>query len=176
MRPPLVLNGSARRDGDTARAVAAFVPAFPGTVTAMLCQTRIAPYVYAPARLDDDFVPLVDAMLATDDIVFATPVYWYAMGWPMKVFFDRLTDLLRDAGLREKGRALAGRRGWLIAVGTDPELPPGFEEPFRRTCRYFGMNWETSLYLNSRGGNWDRHLVDPLGSFTTRLRQARGGV
>lgn len=176
MTPPLVLNGSARRDGDTARAIATFVPAFPGAVTAVLCQTRIAPYVYAPARLDDDFLPLVDAMLATDDIVFATPVYWYAMGWPMKVFFDRLTDLLRDEALREKGRALAGRRGWLIAVGNDPDLPPGFEEPFRRTCRYFGMNWHRGLYLNSRGDDWTRRAAAPIASFASALRQARGGV
>lgn len=175
MTPPLILNGSARRDGDTARAIATFVPAFPGAVTAMLCQTRIAPYVYAPARLDDDLVPLVDAMLATDDIVFATPVYWYAMGWPMKVFFDRLTDLLRDDGLRRKGRALAGRRGWLIAVGTDPELPPGFEEPFRRTCRYFGMNWESSVYLISRGDVWVDQATKPIAQFAARLRAARGG-
>lgn len=176
MTPPLILNGSARRDGDTARAVAAFVPAFPGAITAMLCQTRIAPYVYAPARLDDDFVPLVDAMLATDDIVFATPVYWYAMGWPMKVFFDRLTDLLRDAGLRKRGRALAGRRGWLIAVGTDPALPPGFEEPFKRTCRYFGMNWGTSVYLNSRGENWMTAAHPDLDRMARVMRIQRGGA
>lgn len=94
----------------------------------------------------------------------------------MKIFFDRLTDLLRDDALREKGRALAGRRGWLIAVGTDPELPPGFEEPFRRTCRYFGMNWETSLYLNSRGDDWARHIDAPIASFASALRQSRGGV
>lgn len=80
MTPPLVLNGSARRDGDTTRAVAALSTRFPGIKTAVLCQARIAPYVYAPARKDDDFLGVVDAMLATDDIVFATPVYWYSMG------------------------------------------------------------------------------------------------
>ena len=84
-------------------------------------------------------------------------------------------NLLRDEGLRNRGRALAGRRGWLIAVGTDPDLPPGFEEPFRRTCRYFGMNWGTSVYLNSRGEDWLAAHPD-LDRMARVMRITRGGA
>ncbi len=42
-----------------------------------------------------------------DVLIFATPVYWYSMSGIMKVFFDRITDLLtikKDIGRKLKGK------------------------------------------------------------------------
>ena len=83
-------------------------------------------------------------MRKADHIVFATPVYWYAMSAPLKFFFDRLTDLTEN--LKPIGKALAGKSVWLIATGTDPELPDGFEVPFCRTAEYFDMRYRGVVY------------------------------
>ena len=69
----------------------------------------------------------------------------------MKMFFDRLTDLLAPEN-RPLGRALAGRETGLLATGIDPLLPPGFEEPFARTAAYFDMHWREVVYIRSLGG------------------------
>ena len=64
----------------------------------------IRPYDYDPAtNAHDDFKFVAGKMLAVDNIVFATPVYWYSMSECMKAFFDRLTDLLSFHKIIGKG-------------------------------------------------------------------------
>jgi hypothetical protein len=65
----------------------------------------------------------------------------------MKLFFDRLTDLITIE--KPKGKALAGKSVWLIATGSEQALPDGFEVPFARTCEYFSMNYRGSCYLST---------------------------
>ena len=60
----------------------------------------------------------------------------------MKIFFDRLSDLLGQP----IGRKLAGKSVYLIAVGTEAVLPTGFETPFRRTAEYFKMKFQKTFY------------------------------
>ena len=140
---PLVIIGSARPDGDTRRAVNI---AFQNNADIIILpQHQIGGYDYAHRNADDDFRPIVAAMRDADAIVFATPVYWYAMSAPLKFFFDRLTDLLET--MKAEGRALAGKRVWLIASGAEEELPEGFEVPFRRTAEYLAMGYRDMAYL-----------------------------
>ncbi len=42
---------------------------------------------------NDDMTVLIEKVLASDVIVFATPVYFYTMSAQMKVFIDRLTPI-----------------------------------------------------------------------------------
>ncbi|GAA0726366.1 flavodoxin family protein [Sphingomonas japonica] len=174
MNPPLVIEGSARQDGDTAQLVRGVRDRLDASVVVSLSQIDIAPFAYGATRQPDDFAAVIDAMLASDDIVFATPVYWYAMSGRMKTVFDRLTDLLHDDRLKPRARAFAGRRTWLLAVGTDPALPPGFAEPFARTSRYLGMNWSGAAYFNTRGDVWMGDAAPALNRFIGRIRIARG--
>ncbi len=174
MNPPLILEGSARPDGDTGRLVRAFRDRLDASVLVSLSELDIAPFAYGATRQADDFLPVVDAMLASDDIVFATPIYWYAMGGRTKALFDRFTDLLHDDGLRARARAFAGRRTWLLVVGTDPALTPGFAEPFARTSRYFGINWSGAAYFNTRGDDWTVAAAPALDRFVARVKVARG--
>ncbi|MBX9881282.1 MAG: NAD(P)H-dependent oxidoreductase [Sphingomonas sp.] len=148
-----VVMGSARGDGNTAAAVLHLSQklGMPPSV-ADLSRLRIFPFEYGRHDDRDDFRAVIEMMLESDHVVFATPVYWYSMSSPMKAFFDRLTDLLFDPASRKIGRALAGRSIWLLATGTDEDLPSGFQEPFARTAMYFGMIWREAIYCQSIKG------------------------
>ena len=63
----------------------------------------------------------------------------------MKIFFDRLTDLLETS--KKWGRQMADKHIWLIASGTDIALPEGFEVPFSRTAQYFNSSYRGAGYL-----------------------------
>lgn len=111
-------------------------------------------------------------MLAARAILFATPVYWYAMSGRMKTLFDRFTDLLSDRDGQRRGRSLAGRQVWALAVGTDPAPPPGFNEPFRLTAAYLGLDWRGALYLSTAGPA--EHWQDQLAAFAAQVEAALG--
>ncbi|MEZ5922361.1 MAG: flavodoxin family protein [Parvularculaceae bacterium] len=145
MSDVIVITGSARRDGHTRPAVDA---AFGGSRAIIydLNDYEVAPYDYACSP-EDDFLPLAERMITAKAIVFATPVYWYSMSAPMKVFFDRLTDL--TGAYKQKGRALAGRRNYLLAAGGSASAPEGFVTPFRETALYFDMEWGGDFYAQT---------------------------
>lgn len=145
----IVINGSAREHGNTDKAVVKISP-FLDYETINLCKLNIRSYAYDHARNQgDDFLVVVEEMIAATDIVFATPVYWYAMSGLMKNLFDRLTELITDK--KPLGRRLKGKRCYLIACGTDDSLPGGFEVPFARTCQYFEMKFVRSYYVKTVG-------------------------
>jgi len=168
----LIVMGTARRDGNTALAVDFLRQRLgPSAALVDLASLTIEPFSYDRSDDRDDFRAVVDRMLAHAHIVFATPVYWYAMSGVMKTFFDRLTDLLRDEADRPIGRALAGRDVWLLATGTGEALPPGFHEPFARTAAYFGMRWQQAFYVRSvKGASSEADELECLGSMAMRLR------
>ena len=144
----LVLLASARPGGDTAALVQQVFATTEHTLVSLLA-APLYPYTYAgryPA--DDSFPVLIQQALSHGILVVATPVYWYAMSGLLKTFFDRLTDLVTTH--KSLGRQLRGKRLLLLASGTDAVLPPGFEEPFRRTAAYFGMTFGGSLYQSHR--------------------------
>jgi multimeric flavodoxin WrbA len=114
---------------------------------------------------------LIERMLAAPALLFATPVYWYAMSGRMKVLFDRFTDLLSGHDPARRGRRLAGRAMWMLAVGVDAEAPEGFSVPFRRTAEFLRMDWRDDAYLCAkRRESWDRALAD----FSARIAAAHG--
>ena len=138
----LVILGTARDDSNTLKSLNANLP-FARFVLVELHRLKINPYSYQhPAP--DDFLSVAEKMAHADKIVFATPVYWYAMSGPLKNFFDRLTDLITTS--KSIGRTLAGKEVYLFATGSDPELPQGFEVPFIRTSEYFDMKYQRAIY------------------------------
>ncbi len=163
------LLGSARSDGETAQALRHVLKDRPHDY-ADLCVQRLTPYSYDhdyPA--DDPFLEIIGRMIRHSTLIFATPVYWYGMSGVMKVFFDRLTDLL-DLH-KPMGRQLAGRHAYVLATGTDEDLPDGFAVPFARTCAYFAMSYGGVRYVYTgkndrlRQSSWaevEGHLRIPL--------------
>jgi multimeric flavodoxin WrbA len=148
-----IILGSARSDGNTAALVHHLgAKLFKKTNVFDLSRLIIEPFEYDLYTNRDDFRSVVDMILQSQHIVFATPVYWYSMSARLKVFFDRLTDLLHDPNDRITGRAFAGRNVWLISTGTEESLPPGFDVPFAQTACYFAMVWRQAFYGRSING------------------------
>jgi NAD(P)H-dependent FMN reductase len=139
-----VVLGSSRGEGNT-RQVVDLVLGGRDAEVVDLGQLEIGLYDYGHANADDDFLPLVERLASKSLWILATPVYWYAMSGQMKVFFDRLSDLVTIR--KPLGRRLAGRTVAVIASGTDSRLPAGFEAPFWQTCDYLGMRYAGALYV-----------------------------
>jgi hypothetical protein len=144
MTLPLVILGSARPDGETRRAVdLAFAPGTAELV--VLPNFSVGGYDYQHFNANDAFGGIARKMAEAEKIIFATPVYWYAMSAPLKIFFDRLTDMTEN--LKAQGKNLKDKPVWVIATGTEPVLPEGFEVPFARTAGDFGMRYRGCAYL-----------------------------
>jgi multimeric flavodoxin WrbA len=148
MKVPLVILGTARSESNTRELVARVLADLPHTLID-LAQHSIAPYNYNQDYTDSDaFLPIANQMLAHQSIVFATPVYWYSMSGELKHFFDRLTDLTGTH--KALGRLLVNKKIYLLASGSDSELPLGFEVPFQRTAQYFHMRFTSTFYQSTQ--------------------------
>ena len=144
----IVILGTAREDSHTSAAVQELCP-FIDYELIDLRELRIAPYNYIGAYPEDDeFLSVIESMRDADNIVFATPVYWYAMSGILKIFVDRLSDLL--TAHKELGRSLKAKKTYLISTGSDPFLPDGFEVPFRLTSKYFEMQYLRAYYKSTK--------------------------
>ena len=151
---PLIISGSARKNGDTHSYLEMMFKGTTYQLTALL-DYRIAAYTYADAYPEeDDFMKVVMQMIDADTIVMATPVYWYAMSGLMKTFFDRLTDLVTHN--KALGRQLKNKSVFLLALGSDDELPQGFEVPFKLTADYFSSLYKGHLYICTKA-----HIQQP---------------
>jgi multimeric flavodoxin WrbA len=138
--------GSARGESDTQALLEAVLAGRPAT-RIDLRNLDIQQYEYAGSVARDDFGMVVETMITHTRIVFATPVYWYAMSGRMKVLFDRFTDLVTVR--KDLGRRLKGRSVFVVACGSDARLPDGFEVPFLETAAYLEMTYGGAFYAQT---------------------------
>jgi multimeric flavodoxin WrbA len=158
---PLVILASARKQGDTRTFLNHVFTDIEHDLIDLL-DVQIAPYNYSDTYAEkDEFLNVMDELLQHKVIVFATPVYWYAMSGLMKNFFDRFTDVVTTK--KHVGRQLNGKSTFLLAVGTDKELPIGFEIPFKRTSDYLDMVYRGCLYHSTKS-------PDPAGKLHENIR------
>lgn len=151
MTRAIALFASARRHGNTG----AFMDHIAGELgieVVDLGALRIAPYDYGHGNRDDDFEPLMRRVLAYDHIVFASPVYWYAVSSPMKVFLDRVTDFLDLPELLDDGRRLRGKTGYVVCTSIYDATPRPFVDAFRDTFEYLGMHFGGIAHVNCADG------------------------
>lgn len=145
MAEVVVVLGSARKESDTEEAVRKLCP-YSKYEIVDLREFNISHYEYDHIlNKNDEFLKVVTKLTESNVIVFATPVYWYAMSGRLKVFLDRFTELLST--YKTMGKGLAGKKTMLIVCGSDEKLPDGFEVPFERTSHYFGMEFLGTRYL-----------------------------
>ena len=91
---------------------------------------------------------LCDATLSATDLVIVTPVNWYSVSWPAKLYLDHWSAWMRIPELAF-GKTLEGRRLWAVVVDSDTDDGEGSAAPvidaLRRTADYMSMQWRGAL-------------------------------
>ena len=142
----IIINGSHKLNGNTSRLIQQL---FPDISSLNLLDYNIEIYNYNETYSDyDQFVSIIEEIIKYDEIIFATPVYWYSMSSLMKIFFDRITDLLHCNN--KLGHQLKNKKVQVITSSNGNHLDEIFFEPFKETCKYLGMHFiKGSHYVNS---------------------------
>lgn len=162
MTNTLILFASARDHGNT-RKIADLVKERSGADFLNINELEISAYDYQHRNRHDAFIPAFEKIVNYQQLIFITPVYWYSMAGPMKIFFDRMTDLLTIR--KDLGRKLAGKGMAAICCSSDEEVYPGFFMPFARTADYLDMNYLGDCHTWIEGGEIPvevRHKLDQL--------------
>lgn len=143
----IVILGSSRSDGDTARVVQQFKQIIDCDVVD-LNTYEISYYDYEHANKDDDFLPLMQRIIDNyQNVIFATPVYWYTMSGILKVFFDRISDLLTIE--KDLGRQLRGKNFGVISCCLNGAVDTEFWHPFKKSADYLGMDYIGDVHVDT---------------------------
>jgi multimeric flavodoxin WrbA len=145
MKNPIIILGSSKSFGKTRKAIEEIIDKIEIPVID-LKELNIGPYDYEHHNSNDDYIPLMEKVIEHDLLVLATPIYWYSMSAVMKIFIDRLSDLLdirKDIGYKLRGKKL------FVIASFNTSLPKGFEDCFEQICNYMGMKYEGCSFICS---------------------------
>jgi len=151
MPSTIALFSSSRRHGNTGQLIDRLTRHLNIEVVD-LARLRISAYDYDHLNRNDDFEPLMQRVLAHDQIIFATPIYWYAVSPAMKVLLDRISDLLELPDLLPEGRRLRGKTAYIVCTSICDAPSAAFMNAFLETFDYLGMHFGGVTHLNCRDG------------------------
>jgi multimeric flavodoxin WrbA len=151
MPSTIALFASSRRHGNTGRLIDR-VAADLRIGVIDLADRKLSAYDYDHRNRGDDFEALIGQVLEFDQVIFASPVYWYAVSPPLKVFIDRLSDLLDLEELREQGRRLREKAAFVVCTSVCEEPAPAFVGALCETFDYLGMRYGGILHANCADG------------------------
>lgn len=135
----IVILGSSRKDGNTKQTIDKLNLLSDFDIVD-LNDFNMSYYDYEHRNKSDNYLDLIRNIINNYDIlIFATPVYWYSMSGIMKVFFDRITDLLDNE--KELGRKLRNKNMAVLSSSIGDHLGEKFWLPFIETARYLGINY-----------------------------------
>lgn len=141
----IIIQGSSNPKGNTNAVVQILKDRIDAKVLD-LSALQIAPFDYQFENQTDDFNSVIhDVLDQFDNLIFATPVYWYTMSGILKNFFDRFTDgLLHDKAL---GKKFEGKGMGVLACGSSKEPIEGYFIPFEKSAVYLKMNYLGNVHL-----------------------------
>jgi len=151
MARAIALFGSSRRHGNTGQLIDHIAEGLDLEIVD-LAQLRIAPYDYEHRNRGDDFEPLMTRVLDFDHILIASPVYWYSVSPPVKIFLDRITDYLDLPDLLDQGRRLRGKTGHIVCTSIFDNAPASFLGALTATYAYLGMHMGGVAHANCSDG------------------------
>ena len=158
--------GSSRDDGETRNMVDALT-AHTGSTLINLREKNISYFDYEHKNIDDDFFPTMEEILQYDNIVFATPVYWFSMSAIMKTFFDRFSDLLHQR--KDLGYKLKGKNMFLLTNSSTAALTRHFETPFKDTADYLSMEYKGYVHGYVKDGNLPDDVLKEIKTFAGKI-------
>jgi multimeric flavodoxin WrbA len=169
MPSTIALFSSGRRNGNTGQLMDRIAGDLDIEVVD-LSEKSISPFDYEHRNRDDDFEPLIAHVLGFDQLIFASPVYWYAVAAPMKVFIDRLSDLLDVPDLLDQGRRLRGKTGHFVCTSISEEPDAPFVQAFKETFEYLGMEVGAFMHANCEDGYDAPRYEDDIRRFVKQVR------
>lgn len=163
MKRGVILQGSSKSNGNTNK-IALFIKERTGFDIIDLKSKNIGPFDYDFKNRGDDFLPTIKEVVENyDTLIFATPVYWYAMSGIMKTFIDRITDCIKIE--KETGRKLKGKKMGMISCGSGSELKEGFTMPFIESANYLGMHYLGDIHTWIEDENIPKQLQNDIHVF-----------
>lgn len=153
----LFLNASTREPGllgnteELAQAAAATLPATTPQQWLRLNEMRLSRFV--DVRHAAGFYPmpegdgrlLLDATLAATDLVFVSPVYWYSVPAPLKLYLDHWSAWMRVPGVDFKAR-MAGKRLWIVATSGDRAKAQPMIDSYALCAEFLAMGFGGTLW------------------------------
>jgi NAD(P)H-dependent FMN reductase len=171
MLSTIALLSSSRRHGNTGQLTDRIAREL-GIEVIDLGSLRLSAYDYEHRNRGDDFEPLMRHVLGHAQLILATPVYWYAVSPPMKVFLDRISDLLEIPELLGEGRRLRGKNAYVVCTSVCEEPDAQFLGAWRETFGYLGMHYGGVAHANCRDGLSPARLESVATAFAAQVRQA----
>lgn len=166
----LIILGSSRKEGNTAQ-VARFIQEKTAWDLIDLNAYEFSYYDYEHKNASDDFLPLMNSIITNyDTFIFATPVYWYSMSGVMKVFFDRLTDLMtieKDLGRKLRGKSMAA-----ISSSGGNHLGDQFWLPFSESANYLGMRFIQGIHTEMEDDSLSKRDILQINTFIEYIKNS----
>ena len=165
MKTAIIL-GTSKTNGNTHQLAEVFSQLYPSEIY-NLENFKLSSFDYEHRNKDDDFISLIQKVNTFDHWIFATPVYWYSMSSHMKIFFDRLSDLITIQ--KKQGSKLLGKSCSLLVTGSDKLLPSSFEQPFILTANYFVMDYKRVYYTRYSPINDEQKIISDLNTYILEI-------
>ena len=129
MSKTIAVFASARRNGNTGRLID-WISSELDIGVINLLDKDISPYDYDHKNIGDDFLSVMNQLLDYENIILATPVYWYGPSAQMKVFIDRTSDFLDVDELKDIGRRLRNKTGFVACTSISSDADSSFLKSF----------------------------------------------
>lgn len=171
MSDTIAVFASARRNGNTGKLMD-WISNELGISIIDLAEKNISPYDYEHKNLNDDFLPIMNELLDYEKIIFSTPVYWYAASAQMKIFIDRTSDFLDLEELKEIGRRLRNKTGYLVCTSISEEADLAFLNAFKNTFEYLGMHYGGHVHANCEKGYVENEYREAVDEFVRRVKSS----
>lgn len=162
----LLINGSPRKQGNTATLGERLLQDIPHQ-TCHLTDYQLhfvqdyRDTSHPQQDLSDDFAELMTSFAQAEDIVLATPVYWYTMTGQLKVFMDRWFDSYST------GFDFSHKRIYLLVVGADqPQTKAlGITQAVQHSCEWLKMDFQGTATVTADGPDDVANMTELPSSF-----------
>ena len=153
----LFLNASTREPGvlgnteELAQAAAAMLPPEVPQQWLRLNEMRLSRFVDVRhaggiyPMPEGDGKLLLDATLAASDLVFVSPVYWYSVPAPLKLYLDHWSAWMRVPGVDFKPR-MAGKRLWVITTSGHRAKAQPMIDSYALCAEFLAMGFGGALW------------------------------